>query len=155
LDSGVHNTVEGADVSMANLKHLQIDPDDPLYSYYLTLCHVYYFHVSDDNSEEEKLRAEGTIETICSLLFHAINIEGTTIREMDNERYVKEHKRFYNDIIDTIRECSRNEVDFEIFLEILDDIIGAALTLANAFQKLQSVKEDYMGEAEVEGELEE
>jgi hypothetical protein len=74
---------------------------------------------------------------------------------MDNERYVKEHKRFYNDIIDTIRECSRNEVDFEIFLEILDDIIGAALTLANAFQKLQSVKEDYMEEAEVEGELEE
>jgi glutamine synthetase type III len=140
---------------MANLKHLKIDNDDTLSSYYITLCHVYYFHVSDDNSEKEKLQAESTIETICSLLFHAINIEGTTIREMDNERYVKEYKRFYNDIIDAIRECSKNEVDFEIFIEIIDDIIGAALTLANAFHKLHSVKVEYMEEVEVEGELEE
>lgn len=140
---------------MANLKHLQIDNDDPLHSYYITLCHVYYFHVSDDNSDKEKLQAEGTIETICSLLFHAINIEGTTIREMDNERYVKEYKRFYNDIIDAIQECCKNEVVFDVFLEIIDEIIGAALTLASAFQKLQSVKEEYIEEVEVEGELEE
>jgi glutamine synthetase type III len=140
---------------MANLKHLQIDHDDPLNSYYITLCHVYYFHVTDENSEKEKHQAEGTIETICSLLFHAINIEGTTIREMDNERYVKEYKRFYNDIIDAIRECCKNEVDFEIFLEIIDEIIGAALTLANAFNKLQSEKEKYMEEVVVDEALKE
>lgn len=140
---------------MANLKYLQLDNDDPLNSYYITLCHVYYFHVSDDNSEKEKLQAEGTIETICSLLFHAINIEGTTIREMDNERYVKEYKRFYNDIIDAIRECCKNEVDFEIFLEIIDEIIGAAHTLANAINKLHSVKEEYTEEVEVDEDLEE
>jgi glutamine synthetase type III len=140
---------------MANLKHLQIDHDDPLNSYYITLCHVYYFHVTVENSEKEKHQAEGTIETICSLLFHAINIEGTTIREMDNERYVKEYKRFYNDIIDAIRECCKNEVDFEIFLEIIDEIIGAALTLANAFNKLQNEKEKYMEEVVVDEALKE
>jgi glutamine synthetase type III len=139
---------------MPNLKYLQIENDDPLHSYYITLCHVYYFHVSDENSEKEKQKAEGTIETLCSLLFHAINIEGTTIREMDNERYVKEYKRFYNDIIDAIQECSKNEVDFDVFLEIIDEIIGAALTLANAFHKLQSVKEEYMEEVEGEDESE-
>jgi glutamine synthetase type III len=147
--------VEGADYTMANLKHLQIDNDDPLNSYYITLCHVYYFHVSDDNSESEKQKADDTIETICSLLFHAINIEGTTIREMDNEIYVKQYKRFYNDIIDAIQECSKNEVDFEVFLEIIDEIIGAATTLANAFNKLQSVKEEYIEEEEVEEDSEE
>jgi glutamine synthetase type III len=140
---------------MANLNHLQIDNDDPLQSYYITLCHVYYFHVSEENSEKEKLQAEGTIETISSLLFHAINIEGITIREMDNERYVKEYKRFYNDIIDAIQECCKNEVDFEVFLEIIDEIIGAALTLASAFQKLQSVKEEYIEEVDVDDESEE
>lgn len=140
---------------MANLKYLRLDNDDPLNSYYITLCHVYYFNVSDDNSEKEKLQAESTIETICSLLFHAINIEGTTIREMDNERYVKEYKRFYNDIIDAIRECCKNEVDFEIFLEIIDEIIGAAHTLANAINKLHSIKEEYTVEVGVDENLEE
>jgi hypothetical protein len=140
---------------MANLKHILFDNEDPIHSYYITLCHVYYFHVTDDNSEKEKLQAEATIETLSSLLFHAINIEGTTIREMDNERYVKEYKRFYNDIIDAIRECCKNEVDFEIFLEIIDSIIGAALTLANAFNKLQSVKEEYYEEVEEEVNVEE
>lgn len=140
---------------MANLKYLRLDNDDPLNSYYITLCHVYYFNVSDDNSEKEKLQAESTIETICSLLFHAINIEGTTIREMDNDRYVKEYKRFYNDIIDAIRECCKNEVDFEIFLEIIDEIIGAAHTLANAINKLHSIKEEYTEEVGVDENLEE
>ena len=126
---------------MANLNHIQIDNENHLFSYYITLCHVYYFNVSDDNSEKDRLQTEGTIDMISSLIFHAINIEGTTIREMENEQYEKDYKRFYNDILTAIKECSKNEVDYPNFLEIIDDIIGAAIKLASAFEKLTMVKE--------------
>jgi glutamine synthetase type III len=143
---------------MAKLKHLKFETDDPLQSYYITLCHVYYFNVLEDNTEKEKIQNESTIETISSLIFHAINIEGTTIREMDNKQYVREYKRFYKDIMVAIKESCKNEVDFDVFLEIIDEIIGAAIKLATAFNKLETVKETYsedntaveIAEAEVE-----
>ncbi|MHC0037034.1 hypothetical protein [Pseudoneobacillus sp. C159] len=139
---------------MANLKYIQTNAEDPLYSYYVTLCHVYYFHVEEDNSEKEKQQAESTIETISSLIFHAINIEGTTIREMDNQQYVQEYKRFYNDLIGAIQDCCKNEVDYEVFLEIIDEIIGAARKIAKAYQKLESIKVETV-EEDVEDEEEE
>jgi CRISPR/Cas system-associated endonuclease Cas3-HD len=127
---------------MAQLKHIHIEEEDHLYSYYLTLCHVYYFYVIDNNeSKEEKGKTEGTVEMICSLIFHAINIEGTTIREMDTEEYNKKYKRFYHDMITVIKECCKNEVEYEDFLEILDEIVGAAIKIASAFEKLYSLKE--------------
>jgi hypothetical protein len=131
---------------MAKLNYLQLDDDQQLFSYYITLCHVYYFNVSDENTEKENQVAEGTVETISSLIFHAINIQGTTIREMDNDTYEKEYKRFYNDIMNAIKECCKNEVDFNDFLEILDEILGAAIKLATAFQKLESVKDEMINE---------
>jgi glutamine synthetase type III len=127
---------------MANLQHILFDNDDPIFSYYITLCHVYYFHVSEENSEKDKQQAEATIETLSSLIFHAINIEGTTIREMDNEQYIKDYKRFYSDIMGAIQSCCKNEVDFDVFLEIIDEILGAAVRLATAFDKLKRINED-------------
>jgi glutamine synthetase type III len=127
---------------MADLKHIFFDNEDPTFSYYITLCHVYYFYVSEDNSEKEKEQADGTIQTLSSLIFHAINIEGTTIREMDNEQYVKDYKRFYSDIMGAIQSCCKNEVDFDVFLQIIDEIIGAAIGLATAFDKLSKIKEE-------------
>jgi glutamine synthetase type III len=144
---------------MANLNYIHTDEEDPLYSYYVTLCHVYYFHVGENDSEKEKQQAEATIETISSLIFHAINIEGTTIREMDNEQYVREFKRFYNDIIEAIQECCKNEVDYDVFLEIIDEIIGAARKIATALHKLQSIKvesaEGSTTESDEDNEMEE
>ncbi|HLO11419.1 MAG TPA: hypothetical protein VK190_04105 [Pseudoneobacillus sp.] len=142
-------------MTMVKLAHLQIESDDPLYSYYITLCHVYYFNVSDDHSEKEKLQAEATIDSISNLIFHAINIEGTTIREMDNERYQKEYKRFYKDIMIAIKECCKNEVDYDEFLGIIDEIIGAAIKLASAFNKITSIKEQEDNEEEIDEEIKE
>lgn len=126
---------------MANLKYIHLDEDDPLNSYYITLCHVYYFNVSENNSEKEKQQADATIETLSSLIFHAINIEGTTIREMDNDRYEKEYKRFYSDIMTAIKECCQNTVEYDEFLVIMDEIIGAAIALASAFNKIDDIRE--------------
>jgi hypothetical protein len=128
---------------MANLKYIHIEEDDPLNSYYITLCHVYYFNVSEDNSEKERLQADATIDTLSSLIFHAINIEGTTIREMDNEQYEKEYKRFYNDIMAAIKECCQNTVEYDEFLIIMDEIIGAAIALASAFNKIDHIRETH------------
>jgi hypothetical protein len=126
---------------MANLKYIHLEEDDPLNSYYITLCHVYYFNVSEDNSEKEQQQADATIETLSSLIFHAINIEGTTIREMDNEQYEKEYKRFYGDIMTAIKECCQNTVEYDDFLVIMDEIIGAAIALASAFNKIDHIRE--------------
>ncbi|WP_442599688.1 hypothetical protein [Neobacillus sp. D3-1R] len=125
---------------MAKINYIQADEDDILKSYFITLSDVYYFNVSEDNSEKEQLQTESTIENISSLIFHAITIEGTTIREMDNEVYERIYKRFYNDIMNAIKECAKNGVIFEDFLVIIDEIIGAAITLASAFGKIEQVK---------------
>jgi hypothetical protein len=139
---------------MAKLNYVQVDEDDHLNSYYITLCHVYYFNVSEDNSEKEKLQAEGTIETLSSLIFHAINIEGTTIREMEISQYEREYKRFYNDIMMAIKECTKNGIEYDDFLLIMDEIVGAAISLARAFEKLETVKESTSEEELVEIDIE-
>lgn len=125
---------------MAKINYIQAADDDILRSYYITLSDVYYFNVSEDNTEKEKQQAEYTIDNISGLIFHAINIEGTTIREMENEVYEKIYKRFYNDIMSAIQECAKNGVVFDDFLVIIDEIIGAALTLASAFGRIEQVK---------------
>lgn len=134
---------------MAKLKHIQQDTN--IESYYITLCDVYFYHLPGE-SEKEEQRLEAAVETLSSLIYHAISIDGTTIREMDNSRYEKEYKRFYTDIMRAIRECSQNEVDFGEFLEILDEIISAAILLANAFEKIDKVKEEATQEDEEEEE---
>lgn len=142
---------------MAKLKYLQLEEN--FESYYLTLSDVYFYHVSETNSEKEQLQAESTIDVITSLIFHAININGTTIREMDNDLYERDYKRFYNDFMNTIKDCAKNEVDFHVFLEILDDIVSAAALLTKAFDKLEEVKaheeEEEAEEVEVMDEAEE
>ncbi|MFE8699374.1 hypothetical protein ACFYKX_01925 [Cytobacillus sp. FJAT-54145] len=135
---------------MAELKYLQID--DNLESYYITLCDIYFYHVSQSSSEDEKTKTAGTIDQISSLIFHAITVGGTTIREMDNEKYEKEYKRFYNDIMSAIKECSENDVVFDSFLEIIDEIVGAALKLASAFEKLGKIKEENQEATDIETE---
>jgi hypothetical protein len=125
---------------MAELKYLLVE--DNLESYYITLCDVYFYNYSEDNTEKEKTKLAGTIDTLSILIFHSINIEGTTIRDMDKQKYEHEYKRFYEEMMLAISECSKNQVDIDDFLEIMDEIVGAAIMLKTAFDKLKKVKEE-------------
>ena len=121
---------------MSKLKYLEITRN--FKSYYQTLRDINYYLNSDSEVDQVKLQATSSV--ISKLILGFIRTNGKSFREMDREQYEKEFLIFYDDFLNVIQNSGENNVDFEQFAALIDEIIGIAVRRKNALDKIQKEK---------------
>lgn len=134
---------------MSKLDYLEITRN--FKSYYQTLRDANYYLHSDSDVDNEKLKATSIV--LSKLILGFIRIDGTSFREMKSDQYEKDFQIFYNDFLSVIQNSGENNVDFDHFTSLIDEIIGIAIKRRNALEKIQ--KEKLGISEENEDELEE
>jgi hypothetical protein len=121
---------------MSKLNYLEITWN--FKSYYQTLRDINYYLNSDAEVDHVKLKATSSV--ISKLILGFIRTNGTSFREMDREKYEKEFLIFYDDFLSVIQNSGENNVDFEQFTALIDEIIGIAIRRKDALDKIQKEK---------------
>lgn len=134
---------------MSKLDYLEITRN--FRSYYQTLRDANYYLHSDSEVDHDKLNT--TTSVLSKLILGFIRTNGTSFREMEREQYEKDFQMFYEDFLSVIQNSGENNVDFDHFTSLIDEIIGIAIKRRNALEKIQ--KEKLGISEENEDELEE
>ena len=113
-------------------------------SYYKTLRDVNYYLVSD--FDNEKLQA--TSQVLTKLIFGFIRMKGTTFREMTPDQYEKEFQMFQDDFLNIIQISGENNVDFDDFAVLLDELISIANHRTDTLRKIRKTKQEIVSEFE-------
>jgi hypothetical protein len=121
---------------MSKLKYLEITRN--FKSYYQTLRDINYYLNSDSEVDQVKLQATSSV--ISKLILGFIRTNGKSFREMDREQYEKEFLIFYDDFLSVIQNSGENNVDFEQFAALIDEIIGIAVRRKDTLDKIQKEK---------------
>ncbi|WP_413299234.1 hypothetical protein AA0X95_15295 [Bacillus sp. 1P10SD] len=121
---------------MSKLNYLEITRN--FKSYYQTLRDINYYLNSD--SEVDRVKLQATSSVISKLILGFIRTNGTSFREMEREQYEKEFLIFYDDFLSAIQNSGENNVDFEQFTALIDEIIGIAVKRKEALDKIQKEK---------------
>ncbi|WP_223590442.1 hypothetical protein [Neobacillus bataviensis] len=88
-------------------------------------------------------------QTITQLIFEFIRINGVTFRQMDRGQFEQEYQIFQEDLLNVIQNSGENNVDFNRFAALLDEIIGIANLRQEALGKIQRTKlESPLGDAD-------
>lgn len=120
-------------------------------SYYRTLRDINYFLNSQSELEKDKILVANQVLT--KLIFDFIRIDDITFREMKHEQYEKEYRIFQNDFLNIIQSSGENDVDFDDFSALLDEIIGIANLRTDALGKIQKAKQNELtGNEEMESD---
>lgn len=122
---------------MSKLEFLEVNRD--FRSYYRTLRDVNYYY---SNSELGKEHIETTTQVITKLIFDFIRTDGITFREMNPEKYDKEYQMFQEDFLEIIENSGVNNVDFEEFASLLDELIEIANHRFSALQKIKTTRQE-------------
>jgi seryl-tRNA synthetase len=123
-------------VLMSKLEFLEVTRN--FRSYYKTLRDVNYYLSSD--FDKEKLQAVSQV--ITKLIFGFIRMNGTTLREMNPDQYEREYQMFQDDFLNIIQNSGENNVDFDDFADLLDELIEIANHRMNALRKVQKTKQE-------------
>ncbi|MGF6949679.1 myosin heavy subunit [Neobacillus sp. B4I6] len=113
-------------------------------SYYQTLRDVHYYLTNDSDLSEEELQAVSKV--LSKLIYGFIRIKGTSFREMDSEQFEQEFNLFHQDFLKVIQTSGENNVDFDQFTALIDEIIGIAVMRTNALGKIIKVKQQSLVE---------
>jgi hypothetical protein len=127
---------------MSKLEFLEVTQN--FTSYYKTLCDVNYYLSSD--FDQEKLQAASQVMTKLILCFICTN--GSTFREWDHEQYEKEYQMFQDDFLTIIQNSGENNVDFDDFAALIDEVIGIANHRMNTLRKIKKTKQETAIESE-------
>jgi hypothetical protein len=127
---------------MSNFDFLQISRN--FKSYYQTLRDVHYYLTNDSDLSEEELQAVSKV--LSKLIYGFIRIKGTSFREMDSEQFEQEFNLFHQDFLKVIQTSGENNVDFDQFTALIDEIIGIAVMRTNALGKIIKVKQQSLVE---------
>jgi hypothetical protein len=123
---------------MSKLDFLEISRN--FKSYYRTLCDVHYYLTNDSELSDEELQAVSKV--ISKLIYGFIRINGTSFREMDREQFEQEFNLFHQDFLNVIQHTGENNVDFDQFTALIDELIGIAVKRTNALRKIKKVKQE-------------
>ncbi|MEH7334408.1 hypothetical protein V7161_17320 [Neobacillus drentensis] len=104
-------------------------------SYYKTLRDLNNFL-----SSSPELQAAN--QAITQLIFEFIRINGVTFRQMDSSQFEREYQIFQEDFLNVILNSGENNVDFNRFAALLDEIIGIANLRQDALGKIQRTKQE-------------
>lgn len=125
---------------MSNLEFLEISRN--FKSYYQTLRDVHYYLTNDSELTQEDLQA--VTKVLSKLIYGFIRIKGTSFREMDLEQFEQEFHLFHQDFLNVIQNSGENNVDFDQFTELMDEIIGIAVKRMIALGKIKKVKHEHL-----------
>ncbi|MEH7304227.1 hypothetical protein, partial [Neobacillus drentensis] len=130
---------------MSKLDFLEISRN--FKSYYQTLRDVHYYLTND--TELSPLELQAVSKVLSKLIYGFIRIKGTSFREMDREQFEQEFNLFHQDFLNVIQNSGENNVDFDQFTELIDEVIGIAVKRTIALGKIKKVKQDSFLQDEV------
>jgi hypothetical protein len=129
---------------MGNLDFLEISRN--FKSYYQTLRDVHYYLTNDSEVKQEELEAVSKL--LSKLIYGFIRIKGISFREMDREQFEQEFNLFHQDFLNIIQKSGENNVEFDQFTALIDEIIGIAVKRTIALGKIKKVKQELLLEEE-------
>ena len=129
---------------MSNLDFLEISRN--FKSYYQTLRDVHYYLTNDSEVKQEELEAVSKL--LSKLIYGFIRIKGISFREMDREQFEQEFNLFHQDFLNIIQKSGENNVEFDQFTALIDEIIGIAVKRTIALGKIKKVKQELLLEEE-------
>ncbi|MED4228049.1 hypothetical protein [Neobacillus cucumis] len=147
---------------MADLKYLE--PTELLEKIYATLCSEYEDaeHYKDEKDQKE---IEVTKSRLTKKIFNEFVVDEEYFLTMDSDVFKERYHLYEDDFLRLIKQCSENRVEYDTFVQIIDDLIASAKFRLHAFeqlteeiQKIQEVEEteeESEGTEESEGEEEE
>jgi hypothetical protein len=118
---------------MAELKYLE--PTELLEKIYATLCSEYedaQHYKSEPDQEEIKV----TQSRLTKKLFNEFVVDEEYFLTMDQETFKERYHIYEGDFLRLIKECSENRIEYETFLQIIDDLIASAKFRLQAFEQL-------------------
>jgi outer membrane murein-binding lipoprotein Lpp len=126
----------GGIILMSQLDFLEVSGN--LKSYYRTLRDVHYYLTNDSEVSEEELQAVSKV--LSKLIYGFIRIKGTSFREMQLEQFEQEFNIFHQDFLNVIQNSGENNVDFDEFTALIDEIIAIAVKRTIALGKIKRAK---------------
>ncbi|MEH7419486.1 hypothetical protein V7266_30100 [Neobacillus drentensis] len=139
---------------MAELKYLE--PTELLEKIYATLCSEYEDaeHYKDEKDQNE---IDVTKRRLTKKIFNEFVVDEEYFLTMDADVFKERYHLYEDDFLRLIKQCSENRVEYETFVQIIDDLIASAKYRLHAFeqlteeiQKLQEVDEQEEPEHENE-----
>ena len=127
---------------MSNLDFLEISRN--FKSYYQALRDAHYFLRNDPDLSQEELQA--VTKVLSKLIYGFIRIKGVSFREMDREQFKQEFNLFHQDFLNVIQNSGENNVEFEQFAALMDEIISIAVMRTIALGKIEKVKQQSLFE---------
>ena len=127
---------------MSNLDFLEISRN--FKSYYQALRDAHYYLRNDPDLSQEELQA--VTKVLSKLIYGFIRIKGVSFREMDREQFKQEFNLFHLDFLNVIHNSGENNVEFEQFAALMDEIIGIAVQRTIALGKIEKVKQQFLFE---------
>ncbi|WP_144548162.1 hypothetical protein [Bacillus sp. X1(2014)] len=127
---------------MSNLDFLEISRN--FKSYYQALRDAHYYLRHDPDLSQEELQA--VTKVLSKLIYGFIRIKGVSFREMDREQFKQEFNLFHQDFLNVIQNSGENNVEFEQFADLIDEIIGIAVKRTIALGKIEKVKQQSLFE---------
>ncbi|MFB5197332.1 hypothetical protein ACE198_20790 [Neobacillus sp. KR4-4] len=121
---------------MSNLDFLEISRN--FKSYYQALRDAHYYLRNDPDLSQEELHA--VTKVLSKLIYGFIRIKGVSFREMDREQFKQEFNLFHQDFLNVIQNSGENNVEFEQFAALMDEVIGIAVKRTIALGKIEKVK---------------
>jgi hypothetical protein len=128
----------GGIILMSKLDFLEISRY--IESYYRTLRDVHYYLTNDSEVSPEELQAVSKV--LSKLIYGFIRVNGKAFREMNSEQYEQAYHLFHQDFLSVIQKSGENNVDFDQFTALIDEIIGIAVKRTIALGKIKKVKQE-------------
>jgi len=139
---------------MADLKYLE--PTELLEKIYATLCSEYE-DAQHYKSEQDQSEINVTKKRLTKKIFNEFVVDEEYFLTMDAEVFKERYHLYEDDFLRLIKQCSENRVEYDTFVQIIDDLIASAKFRLHAFeqlteeiQKLQEVDEQEETEEEEE-----
>ena len=132
---------------MADLKYLE--PTELLEKIYATLCSEYEDaqHYKDKKDQEE---IEVTKHRLTKKVFNEFVVDEEYFLTMKDETFKERYHLYEDDFLRLIKECSENGVEYDSFIQIIDDLIASAKFRIHAFEQLTEEIQRLQEESEEE-----
>jgi hypothetical protein len=112
--------------------------------YYRTLRDVHYYLTNDSEVSPEELQAVSKV--LSKLIYGFIRVNGKAFREMDSEQYDQQFHLFHQDFLSVIQNSGENNVDFDQFTSLIDEILEIAVMRINALGKIRRGNQEQVPE---------
>jgi len=123
---------------MSKLDFLEVSQN--FKSYYRTLRDVHFYLTNDSELNRAELQAVSKV--LSKLIYGFIRIKGIAFREMNREQYEQEFHLFHEDFLNVIQNSGENNVNFDQFIALIDEIMGSAVKRSKALGKIKKGKQE-------------